>query len=72
MKNLADKINNDIMGKPKKKKEPMVTGEEIKKYNVWVGDKKMTNHLITYSLAKLLLDVYKDKGHKKVTIVGVR
>ena len=72
MKNLADKINNDIMGKPKKKKEPMVTGEEIKKYNVWVGDKKMTNHLITYSLAKLLLDVYEEQGNEKVTIVGVK
>ena len=65
-------MNNDIMGKPKKEKEPMVTGEEIKKYNVWIGGKKMTTNLITYTLAKILLDVYVDKGHKDVTIVGVR
>jgi len=71
MKNMVDKINNDIMGKPKKKKELMALGKEIEKYNVWVGDKKMTQNLVTYTLAKILLDVYEDKGRKDVTIRGV-
>ena len=71
MKTMANKINNDIMGKQKKKKEPMVTGEEIKKYHVWIGGKKMTTSFVTYTLAKILLDVYEDKGRKDVTIRGV-
>jgi hypothetical protein len=71
MKTMADKINNDIMGKSKKKKELMALGKEIEKYNVWVGEKKMTQSLVTYTLAKILLDVYEDKGHKDVTIRGV-
>ena len=71
MKTMADKINNDIMGKSKKKKELMALGKEIEKYNVWVGDKKMTQSLVTYTLAKILLDVYEDKGRKDVTIRGV-
>jgi len=72
MKTMTEKINNDIMGKLKKKKEPMALGKEIEKYHVWIGDKKMTTNLVTYTLAKILLDVYVDKGHKEVTIIGVR
>ena len=68
---LAHKINNNIMGKLKKKKEPMALGKEIEKYHVWIGDKKMTTNLVTYTLAKILLDVYVDKGRKDVTIRGV-
>ena len=33
---------------------------------------KINTSFVTYTLAKILLDVYVDKGHKDVTIVGMR
>lgn len=68
MINATHNINNDIMGKKKKKKEPMLTGKEIKKYTVWVGGTEVTEHLVTYSMAKAFLDQYTSIGHKDVVI----
>ena len=68
MINASKHINNDIMGKQKKKKKPMLTGKEIKKYTVWVGGTEVTEHLVTYSMAKAFLDQYTSIGHKDVVI----
>tara|TARA_B110000211_G_scaffold129243_1_gene148471 strand:+ start:29 stop:250 length:222 start_codon:yes stop_codon:yes gene_type:complete len=68
MINATQHINNDIMGKKKKKKEAMLTGKEIKKYTVWVGGTEVTEHLVTYSMAKAFLDQYTSIGHKDVII----
>ena len=68
MINATHHINNDIMGKKKTKKEPMLTGKEIKKYTVWVGGTEVTEHLVTYSIAKAFLDQYTSIGHKDVVI----
>ena len=56
MINATQHINNDIMGK------------EIKKYTVWVGGTEVTEHLVTYSIAKAFLDQYTSIGHKDVVI----
>lgn len=53
-------------------REKMVIGNELKKYTVWVGGTEVTDHLITYTSAKLLLDTYEKMGHKDVVIQGVR
>ena len=68
MINASLHINNDIMGKQKKKKEPMLTGKEVKKYTVWVGGTEVTEHFVTYSIAKAFYDQYTSIGHKDVTI----
>ena len=41
-------------------------------WTVWVGGTEVTDHLITYTSAKLLLDTYEKMGHKDVVIQGVR
>ena len=72
MINATHHINNDIMGKQKKKKEPMLSGKEIKKYTVWVGGTEVTEHLVTYSIAKAFYDQYTSIGHKDVIIQEYR
>ena len=61
-------INNDIMGRKKTKKEPMLTGKERKKYTVWVGGTEVTDHFVTYSTAKDILANYTEQGYKDVVI----
>ena len=68
MINATHHINNDIMGKKKKKKEPMLNGKELKKYTVWVGGTEVTDQLVTYSIAKAFHDQYTSIGHKDVII----
>ena len=68
MINAYEHINNDIMGRKKTKKEPMLTGKERKKYTVWVGGTEVTDHFVTYSTAKDILADYTVQGYKDVVI----
>ncbi len=72
MINASKHINNDIMGKQKKKKEPMLTGKEIKKYTVWVGGTEITDSFVTYTVAKLLLNNFTNQGYADVVIQSRR
>jgi len=64
----AKQINNDIMGKTRKTKEPMLTGKERKKYTVWIDDVEMTDKFVTYAHAKMMHTVYEGRGYKDVII----
>jgi len=51
-----------------KQREPMLTGREIKKYTVWVDEQEVTTGFITYKAAKMLDNVYRERGINNVVI----
>lgn len=56
----------------KNKWKTMLTGQEIRKYTVWVDGKKMTPKLVTYTEAKDKLASYELDGYRDVVITGAR
>jgi len=51
-----------------KKRDPYITKPEIKKYTVWVDNQEVTTGFITYTAAKMLHGVYKERGVSDVII----
>ena len=47
---------------------PMLVGKERKKYTLWVDNQEVTKGFITYTAAKLLHNVYKERGVNDVII----
>ena len=52
----------------KSKFKTMIQGNEIKKYTVWVGGTEVTEHFVTYTTAKNILDNYTGQGYNDVNI----
>ena len=52
----------------KNKKKSYITGDEVKKYTVWVGGSEITDSFVTYTVAKLLLNNYVNQGYGDVVI----
>jgi len=56
----------------RKTKKSMLTGNELKKYTVWVGGTEMTDNFVTYTVAKSLLDNFTNQGYDDVVIQARR
>ena len=52
----------------KNKYKTMLKGNEIKKYTVWVGGTEVTEHFVTYTTAKNILNNYIGMGYTDATI----
>ena len=50
----------------------MLQGNERKKYTVWVGGTEVTDHFVTYTTAKNILDGYTKQGYDDVVIQSRR
>ena len=50
----------------------MLMGKEVRKYTVWVGGTEVTDHFVTYTTAKNILDGYTQQGYDDVVIQSRR
>lgn len=50
----------------------MLIGKEVRKYTVWVGGTEVTDHFVTYTTAKNILDGYTKQGYDDVVIQSRR
>ena len=55
-----------------KTRKSYLIGEEIKKYTVWEGVKKVTNNFITYAKAKEIYNTFIEQGYDDVIIESRR
>lgn len=60
------------MIKKKTNWKSMLTGKEVRKYTVWVGGTEVTDHFVTYTTAKSILDGYTKQGYDDVVIQSRR